>query len=98
MFAHIWDELLFVVFLLYDLDALRARAHDAFEAFASCSAGPALHCFAVKSCPVDYILHYAADVCGLGFETASILEIKNALCCGAKADHIVFDRWMAALT
>ena len=42
-----------------------------------------MHCFAVKSCPLSYILHRAVSA-GLGLECASIMEVQcmcNALLC-----------------
>ena len=37
-----------------------------------------VHCFAVKSCPLSYILHRAVQA-GLGLECASIMEVS--VCC-----------------
>ena len=35
-----------------------------------------LHCFAVKSCPLSYVLHRAVQA-GLGLECASIMEVSD---------------------
>ena len=35
-----------------------------------------LHCFAVKSCPLSYVLHRAVAA-GLGLECASIMEVVS---------------------
>jgi diaminopimelate decarboxylase len=49
-----------------------------------------LHCFAVKSCPLAYVLHRAVRL-GLGLECASIAEVKQALRCGCDPQRVVFD-------
>eukprot|EP00596_Hydrurales_sp_CCMP1899_P009885 CAMPEP_0119053314 /NCGR_PEP_ID=MMETSP1177-20130426/74352_1 /TAXON_ID=2985 /ORGANISM="Ochromonas sp, Strain CCMP1899" /LENGTH=588 /DNA_ID=CAMNT_0007033237 /DNA_START=507 /DNA_END=2274 /DNA_ORIENTATION=- len=49
-----------------------------------------LHCFAVKSCPLSYVLHSAVQE-GLGLECASIMEVKQALRCGCDSSKVVFD-------
>ena len=49
-----------------------------------------LHCFAVKSCPLAYVLHRAVQL-GLGLECASIAEVKQALRCGCAPQRVVFD-------
>ena len=48
-----------------------------------------LHCFAIKSCPLSYILHRAVTS-GLGLECASIMEVKQAIRCGCPPEKVVF--------
>ena len=64
--------------LLHDIDALCASFDAVKDAFnpdrSEQSRAPGfLHCFAVKSCPLAFVLHRAVQ-CGMGLETASIGE------------------------
>jgi hypothetical protein len=78
------------VALVYNLDALDSSIsslHSAFNRamllvapqYSEVHAGSQfLHCFAVKSCPVSYILHRAVSS-GLGLETASLNELRQSI-------------------
>lgn len=44
----------------------------------------------MKSCPLPYIIHKAVQA-GLGIETASLAELRQALRCGSPANRVVFD-------
>lgn len=84
-------EVLPDVAVLYDFDALHGAVAHLTNAFDKISnGGKSLHCFAVKSCPVSHILHTLIGA-GLGMETASLMEVRQALRCGAKPGTIVFD-------
>lgn len=54
----------------HDVDS---RGHDRVSKARACEVDY-LHCFAVKSCPLSYILHRAVSS-GLGLECASIMEV-----------------------
>ena len=54
----------------HDIDS---RSHDRDSIINGCEVDY-LHCFAVKSCPLSYILHRAVSA-GLGLECASIMEV-----------------------
>jgi hypothetical protein len=80
---------------MLDVDALTDAFALVARSFAS-SADPAsssrfLHCMAIKSCPVSFVLHLAVRS-GLGLEAASIGEVKHGLRCGCEPHKIVFDR------
>jgi diaminopimelate decarboxylase len=65
------------VSILYDMDALSHSIGSLHTAFSS---GPfaettVLHCFAIKSCPLPYILHTAVAA-GMGLEAASLNEVQ----------------------
>ena len=62
------------VAVLYDLDAFYYSVNSLFDAFSRIG-GSYLHCFAIKSCPVSYILHLAVKHFGLGLEAASLGEV-----------------------
>ncbi len=49
------------------------------------------HCFAIKSCPLTYILHYVIHTLHCGLECASICEIKQALKVHCSAQYIIYD-------
>ena len=78
------------VALLYNLDALESSISNLHKAFNSAllqiaphqseadAAAQFMHCFAVKSCPVSYILHRAISS-GLGLETASLNELRQSI-------------------
>jgi diaminopimelate decarboxylase len=80
--------------LMYDLDAFDSSINLLKTGFNSAtnSLGDEnfLHCFAMKSCPVSYILHRCINN-GLGLECASIVEVQQALRCGCPPNRIVFD-------
>lgn len=93
------------VLLLYDIDALVASYEHVKKSFdtvamkyaqiqgvntASGSKFEAVHCFAVKSSPLSYIL-YTAVQRGLGLECASLMEVKQALRCGCEPSKVIFD-------
>ena len=81
----------YVVALLYDIDALNSAFRSVHAAFSnSTDTASFLHCFAMKSCPLPFIVHRAIQN-GLGIETASLAELHQALRCGSSANHIVFD-------
>ena len=54
----------------HDVDS---KSHDRDSIVNGCEVDY-LHCFAVKSCPLSYILHRAVSA-GLGLECASIMEV-----------------------
>lgn len=62
--------------VLYDLDSFGSSISSLQTAFSSgpFQATEFLHCFAVKSCPLPYILHRALKA-GLGLEAASLNEV-----------------------
>lgn len=84
--------------IIYDIDAYIASIKSLKVAFENQVKQPPsnlegckfLHCFAIKSCPLSYILHIAIS-CGLGLEAASIVEVKQALRCGCIASKVMFD-------
>jgi len=80
--------------IMYDIDSFIASIKSltvAFEKIKTATTGVSfLHCFAIKSCPLSYVLHVAVT-CGLGLEAASIVEVKQALRCGCIASKIMFD-------
>ena len=49
-----------------------------------------LHCFAMKSCPISYIV-YRFIHAGYGMEAASIMEVKHALALGCNPRKVMFD-------
>lgn len=83
-------------FILYDLDALDRAFDDVVLAFSrppavqSTLGSSTLHCLAIKSCPVTYILSCAIRK-GLGLEAASLGEVVLALQVGCPPDKVVFD-------
>jgi diaminopimelate decarboxylase len=79
-------------FQLYDLDAVVSSFHSVKERFSTLNSPHTsfLHCFAVKSAPIRYLLHLAVRE-GLGLECASLTEVKMALSSGCRADRIVYD-------
>jgi diaminopimelate decarboxylase len=50
-----------------------------------------IHSFAMKSCPISYIIHRAIQS-GLGIEVASFAELYHALNSGCHPTRIMFDR------
>lgn len=81
------------VLIFYDLDAVSssfAQVKNSFASLENNGKGKFLHCFAMKSCPLSYILHEAVTS-GLGVECASIVEVQQALLSGCPAEHVVFD-------
>jgi diaminopimelate decarboxylase len=64
------------VCVLYDMDAFSNTVKSLKTAFSSGSyeAAKFTHCFAVKSCPLSYILYDAVKK-GLGLEAASLNEV-----------------------
>lgn len=80
------------VSVIYDLDAIHSSIQSLKNAFATSSASSVKfnHCFAVKSCPLAYILHFFVKA-GLGLETASLGEVKLALRAQCPPHMIVFD-------
>jgi diaminopimelate decarboxylase len=77
--------------ILYDLDAVLHSFQSVKSQFSPYTSGTAfLHCFAVKSCPIRYILHLAVRS-GLGLECASLTEVKLALSVGCLPEKIIFD-------
>jgi diaminopimelate decarboxylase len=77
--------------ILYDLDAVLHSFQSVKSQFSSYTSGTEfLHCFAVKSCPIRYILHLAVRS-GLGLECASLIEVKLALSVGCLPHKIIFD-------
>lgn len=81
--------------IVYDIDSFISSIQNLKTAFDNQKKTPEqrcsfLHCFAIKSCPLSYILHVAIS-CGLGLEAASIVEVKQALRCGCLASKIMFD-------
>lgn len=78
--------------IVYDMDSVLTTANSAKDSFDNAlksqlsaevsSAGafvsPFMHCFAVKACPVSYILHSMVQN-GMGLECASIIEVKQSL-------------------
>jgi hypothetical protein len=58
----------------HDIDSI---SHDRDSKVVACEVDY-LHCFAVKSCPLSYILHRAVSA-GLGLECASIMEVYYML-------------------
>jgi len=82
------------VFMLYDMDVLGGACRAVNSTFAKTAPGgnEYLHCFAIKSCPLSYVVHHVVAQHGLGLETASIMEVKQALRCGCAPNKIMFDR------
>jgi diaminopimelate decarboxylase len=81
------------VTVLYDLDALDASFTAVQTGFTRDSEPEDvqfLHCYAIKSCPLSYILHRAISR-GFGLETASIGEVMQAMRCGCPSEKIIFD-------
>lgn len=91
------------VVMMYDVTRFMStlrRLKDAFTPYMS-GGGSALHCFAVKSAPLSYLLHLvtlAERDCGcgngggsFGLEVASFGELKQALKSGCSAHSVVFD-------
>lgn len=72
--------------IVYDIDALRASFSDVREAFPS----HWKHCFAIKSCPLAFIIEEALDA-NLGIEAASFIELYLGLAHGCPADYMAFD-------
>lgn len=81
------------VAVLYNLDVLDCASDNMKHAFngGATDRNSYLHCFAIKSCPLTYILHHCVSHIGLGLEAASLIEIKQALRCGAAPNNIVYD-------
>jgi hypothetical protein len=81
------------VMVLYDIDAICNSFASVIQSFSDPKFTPSLdtsnihsssgtdfvHCFAVKSCPLSYILHRAVQA-GLGLECASIMEVRGVQC------------------
>ena len=89
-----------VVMMLYDIDALENSFSGIKQDFDNNlplaylidfpkKNSPFLHCFAIKSCPLSYILHRAIQA-NLGLECASIMEVKQALRCGCLPEKVLF--------
>lgn len=87
------------VVILYDLDTLAATTANLLDSFSTIlksddpdefHANKFLHCFAIKSCPLPYIIHFLISR-GLGLEAASVNEVKQGLRCGCPAEKIVYD-------
>ena len=76
-------------FVLYDMDALLMSANNVKSAFSDPDV-EFLHCYAMKSCPVSFILKFLLDQ-GLGMEAASYGELAQALRCGCPPEKIVYD-------
>lgn len=74
------------VVLLFDVDALRASFASLQEAFPP----HFKHCFAVKACPLSFVIDEALDA-GIGIEAASLTELYLAFSRGCPADMAVFD-------
>lgn len=91
--------ILFVAMMLYDMDIYSRACRSVQRNFDDyVPAGTTeemknkyVHCFAIKSCPVSYILHYTVKHCNFGLETASIMEMKQALRCGCPPERVVYD-------
>ena len=64
------------VCVLYDMDAFSSTLQSLKTAFSTGSyeAAKFTHCFAIKSCPLSYILYDAVKK-GLGLEAASLNEV-----------------------
>lgn len=77
-------------FLLHDMDALHKQLDDVHATF---HRGPArvLHCFAVKACPLEYVLH-VAKTHNFGAEAASLMEVRQAIASGCHPSSVMFDR------
>ena len=79
------------VLILYDLDCLTAAFESVISSFGHGHTSQSfLHCYAIKSCPLSYVLHMAVQS-GLGLEAASYVEMVQALRCGCPANKVVFD-------
>ena len=80
--------------VFYDLDALDASFQSVITAFESAednlTSENFVHCFAVKSCPLSYILHRAIQN-NLGMECASIVEVLHSINSGCPPNRIVYD-------
>lgn len=72
--------------MLFDVDALRASFASIQEAFPP----HFKHCFAVKACPLGFVVDEALDA-GIGIEAASLTELYLAFARGCPADMAVFD-------
>jgi diaminopimelate decarboxylase len=72
--------------ILYDLDHLQ----HSFQSVKTSFPPNFLHCYAIKSCPLPYLLHRAVKS-GLGLEAASMVELKLALQSGCEPSKIMFD-------
>jgi diaminopimelate decarboxylase len=80
--------------ILYDLDAVSASfasVNTSFQQPVEPNILSFLHCFAVKSCPVSYLLHLAISQGNLGCECASLTEVKQSLSSGCLPEKIVYD-------
>jgi diaminopimelate decarboxylase len=79
--------------ILYDLDAVSASFTSVNTSFQLVEPNilSFLHCFAVKSCPVSYLLHLAISQGNLGCECASLTEVKQSLSSGCLPEKIVYD-------
>ena len=77
--------------IIYDMDAVITTANAAQVSFDNVLMSqlsgsgpedtylsPVLHCFAIKACPISYIIHAMVQQ-GLGCECASIIEVKQSL-------------------
>ena len=77
--------------IVYDMDSVLTTANSAKDSFDNALrsqlpadvlgggfASPFMHCFAVKACPVSYILHSMIQN-GMGLECASIIEVRQSL-------------------
>jgi hypothetical protein len=84
------------VLMLYDLDVISGACGAVNLTFGKASSvadsNEYLHCFAIKSCPLSYVVHHVVAHHGLGLETASIMEVKQALRCGCAPNKVMFDR------
>lgn len=81
------------VAVLYNLDVLDHATDNLTNAFngGAMDRNTYLHCFAVKSCPLTFILQHCVSRLGMGLETASLMEVKQALRCGAAPKNVVYD-------
>ena len=85
--------------MLYDMDIYSRACRSVqrnFDEFVPAGTSDAqlnkyVHCFAIKSCPVSYILNYTVKQCNFGLETASVMEMKQALRCGCPPERVVYD-------
>lgn len=82
--------------ILYDLNAIYNAVTRLHKSFTSSLVSEHwidshLHCFAVKSCPISFILSYLIHEMKMGCECASINEVKHSLSLGCPAHQVIYD-------
>eukprot|EP00600_Ochromonadales_sp_CCMP1393_P005831 CAMPEP_0174959118 /NCGR_PEP_ID=MMETSP0004_2-20121128/3004_1 /TAXON_ID=420556 /ORGANISM="Ochromonas sp., Strain CCMP1393" /LENGTH=1262 /DNA_ID=CAMNT_0016207411 /DNA_START=127 /DNA_END=3915 /DNA_ORIENTATION=- len=79
------------VVAMYDMDTFQENIVSLKQSFSKFAPeSQTLHCYAIKSSPLTYLCHRAV-ASGLGLETASLLELKQAIRSGCDPSKVVFD-------